>query len=132
MNDDKLKDLFQNFKPELSSDFKFLTKLQRNMDALELVKHQTAMQRKRNRIAVIVAAITGFVMGVIITILFPILADTLSTFSITLPAPDFSPISINWQIIGYILAAIVSVFTALNAYEITLSRLSRRKEAAAS
>lgn len=132
MNDDKFKDLFQNFKPELSSDFKFLTKLQRNMDALELVKHQTAMQRKRNRIAVIVAAITGFVMGVIITILFPILADTLSTFSITLPAPDFSPISINWQIIGYILAAIVSVFTALNAYEITLSRLSRRKEAAAS
>ena len=132
MNDDKFKDLFQNFKPELSSDFKFLTKLQRNMDALELVKHQTAMQRKRNRIAVIVAAITGFVMGVIITILFPILADTLSTFSITLPAPDFSPISINWQIIGYILAAIVSVFTALNAYEITLSRLSRRKEAGAS
>lgn len=131
MNDDKLKDLFQNFQPELSSDFKFLTKLQRNMDALELVKHQTAMQRKRNRIAVIVAAITGFVMGVIITILFPILADTLSTFSITLPAADFSPISINWQIIGYILAAIVSIFTALNAYEITLSRLSRRKEVAA-
>lgn len=124
MNDDKLKDLFQNFQPELSSDFKFLTKLQRNMDALELVKQQTAMQRKRNRIAVIVAAITGFVMGVIITILFPILADTLSTFSITLPDPDISPISINWQIIGYILAATVSVFTALNAYEITLSRLS--------
>ena len=38
MEDDKLKSLFSNFEPELSSDFLFMNKLQRNLNSVELIK----------------------------------------------------------------------------------------------
>ena len=41
MEDDKLKSLFSNFEPELSSDFLFMNKLQRNLNSVELIKQHT-------------------------------------------------------------------------------------------
>ena len=40
--DDKFKSLFSNFEPELSSDFRFMNKLQRNLNSVELVKQHIA------------------------------------------------------------------------------------------
>lgn len=36
MEDDKLKDLFSNYEPDLSSSFQFMTKLKKNMEAVEI------------------------------------------------------------------------------------------------
>lgn len=122
MEDDKLKDIFLNFQPELSSDNKFLDRLQKNMEVLEIVKRDASAARRRNVISLAVAALSGFVAGVIVTLLFPLIGSRLS--AVSLPVPGFQDIMLNHQIIGWILAAIMSTFIALNAYELTNARLS--------
>ncbi len=63
MEDDKLKSLFTNFEPELSSDFKFMNKLERNLNSVEIIKRHTAEVRSRNKKAVAIAAFAGFIVG---------------------------------------------------------------------
>ena len=124
MEDDKLRELFDSYQPELSSDALFMSKLKRNMESVELVKRHTEAMRKRSRIAVVVAAIAGFVMGVVLTLLSPLIGDFVSTIALTISDHSDIVMRIDWQIVGWILTAIISVFTAVNAYEITISRLS--------
>lgn len=125
MEDDKLKDYFQCFQPALSSDSLFLNKLRKKIEAVELVKQHTEALKKRTRIAIGVAALTGFVMGVILTLLFPLIGDAVSSFDLSISYYGISEIKIYWQIVGWIVMAVVCVFTAINAYEITISRLTR-------
>ncbi len=40
MEEDKLKDIFKDFNPDLSSDSDFMSRLERSMKAVEIVKHQ--------------------------------------------------------------------------------------------
>lgn len=122
MEEEKLKDIFLNFQPELSSDNKFLDRLQKNMEVLEIVKRDASAARRRNVISLAVAALSGFVAGVIVTLLFPLIGGRLS--AVSLPVPGFQDIMLNHQITGWILAAIMSTFIALNAYELTNARLS--------
>lgn len=123
MEDDKLRELFDSFQPELSSDAHFMSKLKRNMESVELVKRHTEAMRRGSRIAVIVAAIAGFVMGVALTLLSPLIGDFVSTTALTI-SDGIPDMHIDWRIVGWILTAIISVFTSVNAYEITVSRLS--------
>ena len=37
-DDNKLKDLFASFEPELSSDAQFIARLERSMEAVEIIK----------------------------------------------------------------------------------------------
>lgn len=126
MEDDKIKDLFQCFQPELLSDSQFISKLVRNMDAVEIVKQQATIMRKRNRIAVVVAAFSGFVMGVILTLLFPLIGDAVTTFDFSI-ASYMLDLRIDWRVAGWFVTAVVCVLTAINAYEITLSLLPELK-----
>lgn len=129
MEDDKLKKLFSDFEPDISSDFQFMTKLQRNMNAVEIVRQHTSAQRKRCRTAVLIAAVSGFISGVILTLLFSLIEDWITTIQISITHLSISPISIDSRLIAYIVMAAVSVITALNAYEIAMARLSLRKTA---
>jgi len=129
MDDDKLKDLFDSFDPELSSDIRFLSKLQRNMDAVELVKQRSMATRKRNKVAVAVAALSGFVMGVLIMLLLPFIEDWISTINFTIPYFSMSSLTVDLQIAGWMLASVVSGFTAFNIYEIVLSRMTSNEAA---
>ena len=127
MEDDKIKDLFQSFQPELLSDSQFISKLVRNMDAVEIVKQQATIMRKRNRIAVVVAALSGFVMGVILTLLFPLIGDAVTTFNLSLANFTMFDLRIDWRVAGWLVTAVVCALTAINAYEITLSLLPESK-----
>ncbi len=130
MEDDKIKKLFSDFEPEISSDFQFMTKLQRNMDAVEIVRQHTSAQRKRGRTAVLIAAVAGFISGIIFTSLFSLIGNWITTIQISIPRLHISPISIDFRLIAACIAmATVSVITALNAYEIAMARLSHRKTA---
>lgn len=129
MEDDKLKDIFRNFQPELSSDNKFLDRLQKNMEVLGIVKRDASAARRRNVISLAVAALSGFVAGVIVTLLFPLISSRITETSFSIPLPGITEIILNQQITGWILAAILSTFIAFNAYELTNAHLSiSRKE----
>ncbi len=127
MDDDKIKDLLSSFEPEISSDAQFMTRLQRSMEAVELVKQHNLAMRRRNKTAVVIAALSGFVTGVLLTLLFPLVGDWISVVSISIPIISISPITIDFQLVAWIVVAIVSVLMALNVYEIAMSKPIAKK-----
>jgi hypothetical protein len=124
MEDDKLKELFTNFQPEMSSSLQFMAKLQKNMERVEILKQHNLAIKRRNKLAVCIAATIGFLMGVILTLLFPLIGSWVSTFSISLPHLQISSLTIDYSFVGWIIMAVTCIITALNAYEIALVKLT--------
>jgi len=129
MEDDKLRNLFNDFQPELSSSSKFMAKLQKNMEMIEFLKQHDIALKKRNKLAVVIAAVSGFVMGVILTLLFPLIANWISTVSVSLPHLHISNLTIDYSFVAWIIIAGVCIITALNAYEIALAKLAPKETA---
>jgi hypothetical protein len=125
MEDDKLRNLFNDFQPELSSSSQFMAKLQKNMEMVEILKQHDIALKKRNKLAVVIAAVSGFVMGVILTLLFPLIGDRVSTFSVSLM--HISNMTIDYSFVGWIVMAGACIITALNAYEIALAKLAPKE-----
>ncbi len=123
---DKLKELFEGFQPALTSDSLFMRRLERNMEAVELVKRRSEAVRKRNKVAVAVAAVSGFLMGVILTLLSPVISNSLPTLLIKLPFFSAPAFSVSPEVPVWICIALVSAVIAYNAYVVTLSRLSAK------
>lgn len=130
MDDDKLKSLFSNFEPELSSDFQFMNKLQRNLNSVEIIKQHTAEVRSRNKKAVAIAAFIGFIVGFLFSLSLPYLGDAVSNWQLTLPENSMlNTFANNFTIIAWTVIGGTSVFTALNTYEISLSMLKPKETA---
>ncbi len=128
MEDDKLKELFDSYQPRLSSDSLFMSQLRRNMESVELVRQHTAALRKRSRIAVCVAALAGFAAGVVLTLLMPLIGNTVSTYIISIPGQGPFDLTIDWQIVGWLVTGVVCVCSAINAFELTLAKLPATTE----
>lgn len=127
MEDDNLIKIFQEYDPELSSSLAFMERLERNLDAVEMIHQENANVMKRNRIAVAVAACAGFIAGMLSSLLIPYLTDWIQSIIATIPGVigqnlnSGSPYIVSWLVIGAL-----SVFVAVNAYDIALSlQLSR-------
>jgi hypothetical protein len=127
MEDDKLRNLFNDFQPELSSSSQFMTKLQKNMEMVEILKQHDIALKKRNKLAVVIAAASGFVMGVILTLLFPLIGNWVSTVSVSIPHLHISSLTIDYSFVGWIVMAGACIITALNAYEIALAKLAPKE-----
>jgi hypothetical protein len=102
-----------------------MTKLQKNMEMVEILKQHDIALKKRNKLAVVIAAVIGFVMGVILTLLFPLIGDRVSTFSVSLM--HISNMTIDYSFVGWIVMAGACIITALNAYEIALAKLAPKE-----
>lgn len=128
MEDDKLKSLFSNFEPELSSDFLFMNKLQRNLNSVELIKQHTVEVRSRSRKAVAIAAIVGFMVGFLFSLSLPYLSEAVSNWQLTLPSESVMNVfANNFTIIAWLVIGGTSVFAALNSYELSLSLLKPKE-----
>lgn len=123
MEEDKLKDMFDAFRPELTSDSLFLARLRQNMDAVEIVRRRQEESRRRGRRAVLVAAITGFAVGAVLSALLPGLGELAGRIS--LDAPDSGTALMGWRTIGWGVIGLASVLTSLNAYTLALGRQNR-------
>ncbi|MCI8998528.1 MAG: hypothetical protein HFJ95_05990 [Muribaculaceae bacterium] len=122
MEDDKLRELFSNFQPELSPSFQFTTKLQKKMEAVEIVKQHNATLRKRNRLAVAIAALCGFIMNMVLYLIFPLINNSASSLSIPSPYLLLNSITIDSSFVVWIVMAVISVIITRNVYEIALSK----------
>jgi uncharacterized membrane protein (DUF485 family) len=107
----------------MSSSLLFMDKLQKNMERVEFLKQHNLAIKRRNRLAVCIAATSGFIMGVILTLLFPLVESWVSTFSISLPLLRIHNLTIGY-IVGWIVMAAACIITALNAYEIAFIKLT--------
>lgn len=127
MEDEKIKAIFRDFDPEISSDTQFLARLQRSMESVELVKQHNLAARKRYKTAMLIAAVAGFVVGAVFTIVLPYAVNWLSTITFSLPTLGIKNFAPDWQLVGWIVTGLLSVTTAINAYEIALTKLKPTK-----
>lgn len=131
MEDDKLKSLFSNFEPDLSSDFQFITKLQKSLNSVEIIREHAAEVRSRSKKAIVIAALVGFLVGFLFSMLLPYLSDTVSNWQLTLPRESvLNSFANNFTTFAWLIIGGTSVLAALNSYEISLSLL-KQKEATA-
>ena len=104
-----------------------MSKLQHRLELMDMIKHEQLAMQRRNRMAVLIAAMAGFVMGVVLTLLYPVAAEWLQTFNFRQSAA-YLPIGITaYTCIAWALMATLSGVTALNVYEIALAKLSCKK-----
>ncbi len=131
MEDDKLKSLFSNFEPELSSDSLFMNNLQHNLNSVEIVKQHTAEIRSRSKKAIAIAALVGFIVGFLFSLLLPYLIDAVSNWQLTLPSESIlNAFAKKFTIIAWLVIGGTSVFISLNTYEVSLSLLNPKETSA--
>lgn len=127
MEDEKLREIFESYRPSLRPQDEFMTVLERRMRAVESVKRQAAVMRRRNRVAVVVAALSGFLAGVVATLLFPIVEQWVATLNVSLPSSWLPNVEAACVIAEWVIAATACVIAAYNAYGLTLSHLSAER-----
>lgn len=123
MEDDKLKSLFAEFQPELSSDRQFMNRLERNMESVEIVKRRVEEMRARNRRAVTVAAVVGFVVGFLFSLTLPYLSGVVAGWQLTLPEESVMSVLADWfAVISWVVIGAVAVTAAINTYDMMTSK----------
>lgn len=129
MEDDKLKDLFVNFKPELSSDFSFLTKLKNNLEQVELIKQHNEEIAARRKKAVAIAAYAGFVVGFLFSLALPYLGNAMENIQVSLSTGTFlKMIMDNYLIAAWLIIGAATVLISLNVYDISMSLMQRQSQ----
>lgn len=128
MEDDKLKSLFSNFEPDMSSDFQFMNKLQKSLNSVEIIRQHTAEVRTRSKKAVAIAAVVGFIVGFLFSLSLPYLNEAVSNWQLTLPHESIlNSLANNFTTIAWLIIGGTSVIAALNSYEISLSLLKPKE-----
>lgn len=70
-NDDAaLRQLFENYRPDLGDDQLYMSQLTRRLEGMAWLNRYTQQRIRRYRMAVIVAAVAGAVAGVVMTLIF--------------------------------------------------------------
>lgn len=118
-DEDKIKQLFDNYSPELSSDTRFMERLERNIEVIETIRRQNRTALRRNRFSMLAAGISGFVAGVIFTLCYPFITGAIAALGNSLPqvpflSGEYTNIS-AWIIIGMLTLIITAVTYDLSA-----------------
>ncbi len=110
MENDKLKELFAGFKPEISDSADFMARFNRNLQLAETARKKIEAERRRSRRAVVIAAMAGFAGGAVSALCFPAMERTLALFA---------PESANLMAAGLFSAVTIGLIFA--AYDLALA-----------
>ncbi len=94
------------------------------MEAVEIVRRHNHALKKRNKLAVAIAAGCGFAAGVLFMSLIPLVSDWISTFGISLSHIRINSLTVDYSLVAWGLLAVACGITSLNAYEIALAWLT--------
>ena len=120
MEEDNIKKLFDDFNPDLSPDNLFMDRVIRSIEGIDAVKSQIEIYKRRNRLWVLLSGCVGFLSGVIMTLLYPLLSEIFISFSLKIPYLSVGPEETG-SIITLILSAGVTVFSIFGTYNILTS-----------
>lgn len=127
MDDDKLKNFFDNYTPALGSDRHFMNRLSRTLDAIEAVKAENTRLKALNRYAAIIGAIAGFAAGMLLAYVMPYLGQVIASMQPSLPSASIIAFaSANFKAVAWVITAGISVVAALNAYSLSATLLRAR------
>lgn len=128
MEEDKLKDLFVNYMPELPSDFSFITRLKHNLDQVEMIRqHNIEVATKRKKAGAI-AACVGFIVGFLFSLALPYIGNVMLNLQSSLPSDTiFKTIADNYLTIAWLIIGATTVFISLNTYDLSLWLMKQRR-----
>ncbi len=86
------------------------------MEAVEIVKQYHAAQTRRNRWAVAIAGMAGFAVGVVMTLLFPLITEWIASFNFTIALSHSSTLNFDFRYLAWLLVAALSVLTSVGVY----------------
>ena len=119
MYDDKLKELFKNFQPELSTDDDFVGRIERNINSVELIMQEAASMKRRSRRSFCVGAAVGFIAGLIMSQFVPFVCRAISEFRLSMPDSNIIGLLSDFQsTLAWLLVGATSVILALNSYDL--------------
>ncbi len=134
MEDKDLQELFSAYNPTLISDREFMDRLQSSLDAVESLRASSAAvysdMRRRNRIAVVCAALAGFLTGLLFTYAMPFInailygigslisgmtkSMSVEILGLQTGASGFLPV------LAWLLTAGAIIFATLQTYDLTI------------
>lgn len=127
MEDEQIKQLFENFQPQLPSDNEFFERLERNLKSVEIIKKHTEEATARRSKAAIIAACMGFIAGFLFSLALPHLATAVTNLQLSMPSSLFlSVLADRFMIIAWSAVGLTSALIAVNTYELSLSLLNPR------
>ena len=121
MEEDKLRDLFEGYDPNMDSGRIFIERLEHNLDSVELIHEQNAKAVRRNKIAVFVASIAGFLTGLLFSSLLPYLEAFMSGLELKIKInTDIIEIADYYHVLTWIIIGGISVMVSLSTYDLIL------------
>lgn len=123
MEEDRLKDIFNKYEPELSSLMDFMQRLEQNLNAVEMIHKENERSMKRNRLAVYMASATGFVAGALFSMFLPWLDGLLTSLRLHIASllPGINDYAGYQPVAAWLIVGAVSVFSAVYSYDILIS-----------
>lgn len=125
MEEERLKDIFKEYEPSLSSRLAFMERLERNLNAVEIIHQENARATKRNRLAVILASLAGFLTGILFSFALPYISDSIAAIEDSIPTnsmlTNLNAILEFQSVIAWIIIGAISVFTSIGTYNMVLN-----------
>ncbi|MDE7441463.1 MAG: hypothetical protein K2M69_04775 [Muribaculaceae bacterium] len=119
MEEKSIREILDNFEPELSSDFQFMSRLKSNMDSVELVRKYNHEVMRNNRKAIVIAAAVGFLFGLLFSMFLPAIGEAMKGLQTAVQPGSFTCFVMEhyFPIILTIIAG-ASAFISLNTFEL--------------
>lgn len=127
MEEDRLKAILQDFSPVMAPDDTFMSRLEEKLRSVELVKQQLEQQRRRNRLAIVLAALTGFICGIVSALCYPWLLAAI-TDAVTACTAAARLVTTYGSEVALSILCMAAATVTYTVYDITLL-LSRRTAA---
>lgn len=125
--DTELKQLFDNFSPTLDDGADFMARLDKQLDAIELVRHMQAQQRRRNRLILLATFLGGLVAGLLLYAFAVPVVGTLPAVSVGMQSQVLRFIFDNAQWIGVMLLCLMVVSGLIVVVSMWLDMAERRE-----
>lgn len=113
IEDEQLRRLFADFNPPMSPASRFMERLEHDMQRVEMVKEATLRLQRRNRVAVVLAALAGFVAGVVFMALYPVFSQWMEEVRIAIPVVTAEAGYMIW----IVMLALLTIFASLGTYK---------------
>lgn len=128
MKEDELSEIFRNFNPEMPSGSNFMSRLEGRLDAVEMVKQRNAQTIRNTRIAAILAAVAGFIAGMLTMLFMPWITTTAQAMLEAVQIHTVLRLSAteSLPIFGWLATGLMALLTALTTYSLALPLLHSR------
>lgn len=119
--DKALRQLFDNFRPDMDSDIHFIKSLDERLGEVEDIKKRNRVYILHNKQAAIWAAVAGFVAGIISTLLMPYLIGFVNSLIIKVDFISSDYLSEFTLLACYAIISLVSILVTIGVYNSLVS-----------